>query len=156
MSIARHLLGHGLDHIFIWLSFVLPFPHLLHCPVFLPTPAWELFLLGTNVTITGHLSRKMAMIWWRQDKTLTSFVAWNVANDMGYLVVANHEHRHPLRLDHVFIWFGPAPPMPLSLSVLPPGTCMEILPIGNQCDNTWSFKTLSSFGLWKTWHYSDP
>ena len=33
----------GLNHICIWLG--LPLPRLLRCPVFMPTPAWELLLV---------------------------------------------------------------------------------------------------------------
>ena len=38
----------GLDHIFIQLGPAPPLPRLLHCSVFLPTPAWELFLVGNQ------------------------------------------------------------------------------------------------------------
>jgi hypothetical protein len=39
---------------FIW---AMPLPRLLHCPVFIPAPAWKHFSpLQTNVTIPCHLS----------------------------------------------------------------------------------------------------
>ena len=48
-------LGSGLDLIFIRLGHVLVLPRFLHCPVFLPAPAWELLLVGNQfVTKSGQ------------------------------------------------------------------------------------------------------
>jgi hypothetical protein len=53
-----------------------------------------------------------------------------------------------LGLDHIFIWLGPALPLPnlLHCPVFLPALAWQLFLVGNQCDNTWSFKPLSSFG----------
>ena len=39
-----------------------PLPHLLHCPIFLPTLAWNPSSLGIYVTIPGHLSHLVPLV----------------------------------------------------------------------------------------------
>ena len=50
------MLIHALGWITSSFGQALPLPCLLQCPVFLPAHAWNSFPLGTNVTISDHLS----------------------------------------------------------------------------------------------------
>ena len=125
--------------------------------------------MGSNVATPSHLSHEAPLACEGTpsiDLGIMKVVsAWVFANLSGYCHIGSQHGKIPTQMR---AWrlgseggVGGAAPILMKMwssleryEVIGPAPTWELLPIGNQCDNTRSLKPLSSFGMWIEPHQS--